>query len=211
MASPTASGPACRCARRRPATKPSPISTWTISPRARSPSPMTSWSANATRSRRCWAPDRPSEPSMADGGPKLETARLILRPTAAEDFESWAALMADDASHFIGGPQARSVAWRGFISVAGAWAIQGYSMFSVIEKASGLWVGRVGPWVPEGWPGTEVGWAVAKPAYGQGYATEASAAAIDWALETLGWTEVIHCIDPENLASQKVAERLGST
>jgi len=148
---------------------------------------------------------------MADSGPTIETARLILRPTAAEDFDAWAALMADDASHFIGGPQARSVAWRGFISVAGAWAIQGYSMFSVIEKASGLWVGRVGPWVPEGWPGTEVGWAVAKPAYGKGYATEAATAAIDWAFDTLGWTDVIHCIDPENIASQRVAERLGST
>jgi RimJ/RimL family protein N-acetyltransferase len=148
---------------------------------------------------------------MADNGPVLETARLILRPTAAEDFDFWAALMADEASKFIGGPQARSVAWRGFISVAGAWAIQGYSMFSVIEKRSGLWVGRVGPWVPEGWPGTEVGWAIAKDAYGQGYATEAATAAIDWAFDALGWTEVIHCIDPENLASQKVAERLGST
>jgi len=148
---------------------------------------------------------------MSDRGPTLETARLILRPTAAEDFDAWAALMADEASHFIGGPQARSVAWRGFISVAGAWTIQGYSMFSVIEKASGLWVGRVGPWVPEGWPGTEVGWAIAKPAYGKGYATEAATAAIDWAFETLGWTDVIHCIDPENAASQRVAERLGST
>jgi RimJ/RimL family protein N-acetyltransferase len=84
-------------------------------------------------------------------------------------------------------------------------------MFSVIEKASGLWVGRVGPWVPEGWPGTEVGWAIAKPAYGKGYATEAATAAIDWAFEALGWTDVIHCIDPENIASQRVAERLGST
>jgi RimJ/RimL family protein N-acetyltransferase len=148
---------------------------------------------------------------MADGAPTLETPRLILRPTAAEDFEAWAALMADDASHFIGGPQPRSVAWRGFISVAGAWSIQGYSMFSVIEKASGLWVGRVGPWVPDGWPGTEVGWAIAKPAYGKGYATEAATAAIDWAFEALGWTDVIHCIDPENIASQRVAERLGST
>jgi RimJ/RimL family protein N-acetyltransferase len=148
---------------------------------------------------------------MADSGPVLETARLILRPTAAEDFDAWAALMADEASKFIGGPQARSAAWRGFVSVAGAWAIQGYSMFSVIEKASGLWVGRVGPCVPEGWPGTEVGWAIAKPAYGKGYATEAAAATIDWAFDTLGWTDVIHCIDPDNVASQKVAERLGST
>ncbi|HSP77679.1 MAG TPA: GNAT family protein [Myxococcaceae bacterium] len=40
--------------------------------------------------------------------------------------------------------------------------------------------------------------------------TEAAAAAIDWAFEHLGWTEVIHCITPDNTASQKVAHRLGS-
>jgi RimJ/RimL family protein N-acetyltransferase len=148
---------------------------------------------------------------MTAQGPVLETARLILRPTQAEDFEGWAALMANEASKFIGGPQARSVAWRGFVSVAGAWAIQGYSMFSLIEKATGRWIGRAGPWVPEGWPGTEVGWGLIKDAYGKGYATEAATAAMDWAFETLGWTDVIHCIDPDNVASQKVAQRLGSS
>ena len=148
---------------------------------------------------------------MTDRGPTLETARLVLRPLAPEDFEPWAAFMADEASRFIGGPQARSVAWRGFMSVAGAWAMSGYSMFSVIEKSSGRWIGRVGPWVPEGWPGTEVGWGLVKDAYGQGYATEAAAAAIDWAFDALGWTDVIHCIDPENITSQRVAERLGSS
>ena len=147
---------------------------------------------------------------MTDVGPTLETARLILRPTRAEDFDGWAMLMADEASKFIGGPQPRSTAWRGFVSVAGAWSMHGYSMFSVIEKASGRWIGRVGPWVPEGWPGTEVGWGLNKDAYGRGYATEAAIASIDWAFDTLGWTDVIHCIDPENTASQRVAERLGS-
>ena len=34
---------------------------------------------------------------------------------------------------------------------------------------------------------------------------------MDWAFETLGWDEVIHCIDPANIPSQKVAQRLGST
>ena len=147
---------------------------------------------------------------MTDRGPTLETARLTLRPLLPEDFEPWAAFMADEASKFIGGPQTRSVAWRGFMSVAGAWAMSGYSMFSVIEKSSGRWIGRVGPWVPEGWPGTEVGWGLVKDAYGQGYATEAATAAIDWAFDVLGWTDVVHCIDPENVASQRVAERLGS-
>lgn len=83
-------------------------------------------------------------------------------------------------------------------------------MFSVIEKASGRWVGRVGPWRPEGWPGTEVGWGLLRSAWGQGYATEAAAVGIDWAFERLGWTEVIHCIAPENLSSAAVARRLGS-
>jgi RimJ/RimL family protein N-acetyltransferase len=144
-------------------------------------------------------------------GPALETERLILRPPAPEDFDSWAEFMADaEAARFIGGQQPRSSAWRGFCSMAGAWAMFGFGMFSVIEKSSGHWVGRLGPWVPEGWPGTEVGWGVVREAWGKGYATEGAAAAIDWAFDHLGWTEVIHCIDPENVASQRVAQRLGS-
>jgi RimJ/RimL family protein N-acetyltransferase len=143
--------------------------------------------------------------------PVLETERLILRPTAPEDFEAWAAFMADaEASQFVGGPQVRSIAWRGFLSMAGAWAMQGYAMFSVIEKSSRKWVGRLGPWVPEGWPGTEVGWGLAREFWGRGYATEGATAAIDWAFEHLGWDEVIHCIAPDNTASQGVARRLGS-
>ena len=119
--------------------------------------------------------------------------------------------MADaEGSRFIGGPQLRSQAWRGFMSIAGGWSMVGYSMFSVIEKSSGRWVGRIGPWVPADWPGTEVGWGLIRPAWGQGYAIEAAAATIDWVFDHLGWDEVIHCIAPENTASQRVAMRLGS-
>ena len=142
---------------------------------------------------------------------RLETERLLLRPPAREDFDAWADFMADeDAARFLGGAQPRSVAWRGFLSMAGAWAIQGFAMFSVIEKSSGRWIGRLGPWMPEGWPGTEVGWGLAREAWGNGYAIEGASAAIDWAFANLGWTEVIHTITPENVASRRVAERLGS-
>jgi RimJ/RimL family protein N-acetyltransferase len=148
---------------------------------------------------------------MAADEIRIETARLILRRTAAQDFEGWAAYMADaDASKFIGGPQPRPVAWRGFLSMAGAWAIQGYAMFSVIEKSTGRWIGRLGPWQPEGWPGSEVGWGLAREAWGRGYATEGATAAMDWAFDNLGWENVIHCIDPQNLPSKAVALRLGS-
>lgn len=143
---------------------------------------------------------------------RIETDRLILRPTQAEDFEGWAALMADEEnSRHIGGPQPRATAWRGFLSMVGAWAIQGFAMFSVIEKDSGRWIGRLGPWMPEGWPGTEVGWGIVRDAWGKGYATEGAAAAIDWAFDTLDWAEVIHTIAPDNTASQIVARKLGST
>ena len=144
--------------------------------------------------------------------PILETDRLILRAAAAEDFEPWAAFAGDEQTmRHLGGVQPRSVAWRGICQVAGAWAIRGFSMFSVIEKASGRWIGRLGPWQPEDWPGTEVAWGIARDQWGRGYATEGATAAIDYAFDVLGWTEVIHTIEPGNHASQAVARKLGAT
>ena len=55
-----------------------------------------------------------------------------------------------------------------------------------------------------------MGYAFHQDAHGKGYCTEACVAAIDWAFDTLAWTEVIHCISPANTASQNVARRLGS-
>lgn len=144
-------------------------------------------------------------------GLRLETDRLVLRPTRGEDFDAWAALAADaEACRFIGGAQPRAAAWRAFLTMVGAWHVQGFAMFSVIERDTGQWVGRVGPWQPEGWPGTEVGYTLARTAWGKGYATEAAAAAMDWAFDTLRWDEVIQTIDPANASSQSVARRLGA-
>jgi len=149
---------------------------------------------------------------LSDLGPTLETPRLILRPTRPEDFEPWAQAEGDaETMRYLGGARNRFLAWRGFMTTAGAWAINGFSMFSLIEKSTGRWVGRLGPWRPEGWPGTEVGWAVVRDAWGRGYATEGASAAMDWAVDHLGWTQIVHSIDPDNVASQAVARRLGSS
>jgi RimJ/RimL family protein N-acetyltransferase len=83
-------------------------------------------------------------------------------------------------------------------------------MFSVIEKESGRWIGRLGPWQPEGWPGPEIGWAIARDCWGKGYAVEGAIIATDWAFDTLGWSSVIHSINPANVPSQRVARKLGS-
>ena len=145
-------------------------------------------------------------------GPRLETDRLVLRLPERGDFEAFAELNADEeAMRFIGGTMLRAAAWRKFLVMPGAWAIQGFAMFSVIEKASGQWLGQLGPWQPEGWPGTEVGWAFKRSAWGRGFATEAGETAISWAFDSLGWHEVIHSIGPGNTASQALARRLGSS
>ena len=142
---------------------------------------------------------------------RIETERLVLRQQRIEDFERFAELRADEeASRHIGGVMTRAAAWRRFLEMPGAWAVQGFAMFSVVEKASGNWIGNIGPWKPEGWPGTEVGCALHRDAWGKGYALEAATAAIDWAFAELGWTEVIHSIDLDNTASQALAQRLGS-
>lgn len=149
---------------------------------------------------------------MSKPSPVLETDRLILRLPQAGDFEPWAAFMADaEAQRHLGGVQQPAVTWRVMRLMAGGWAMDGFGMFSVIEKSSNRWIGRLGPWCPADWPGTEVGWGLVRDVWGKGYATEGATAAIDWAFDTLGWTEVVHTIAPENVNSQRVAQRLGST
>ena len=142
---------------------------------------------------------------------QLETPRLILRPPTLEDFDGFAGFMADErtAKH-LGGAVPRATSWRMFAAIVGAWTLQGFSMFSFIEKSSGRWVGRGGTWMPEAWPGTEVGWGITTAAQRQGYATEAATAVIDWAFSSLGWKNVIHCIEPSNHASIATARSLGS-
>jgi RimJ/RimL family protein N-acetyltransferase len=144
-------------------------------------------------------------------GPVLETPRLTLRPPRAEDFEGWLELMSDpDSARFIGGVQPPNGAWRGLAATAGSWALQGFGMFSVLERETGRWVGRVGPLHPHGWPGPEIGWGLVRPAWGRGYALEAATAAMNWTFDHLGWAEVIHVIKAENAPSRALARRLGS-
>jgi RimJ/RimL family protein N-acetyltransferase len=142
--------------------------------------------------------------------PVLETARLILRPPVEADFDAWAMFDADArATAFFGGPKNRAAAWEMLASAAGMWALRGCGLFSVFEKSSQRWAGRIGPWKPEG-ATAEIGWAVLPEFWGRGYATEGAATAIDWAVDQLGWTEIAHCIDAGNAASIAVAHRLGA-
>ena len=96
------------------------------------------------------------------------------------------------------------------MTMIGAWHANGFGMFAVIEKETGQWIGRVGPWEPDGWPGHEIGWALVRDRWGRGYAVEGAIAATNWAFDALGWENIIHSIAPDNHASQRVAQKLGS-
>jgi len=99
--------------------------------------------------------------------------------------------------------------WREIAMHIGHWGLRGYGQWALERKEDGASIGRAGLWNPPGWPGLEVGWKLARPTWGNGYATEAGAAAIEWTWATLDTDELISIIQPGNTASIRVAERLG--
>lgn len=145
--------------------------------------------------------------------PVLETERLVLRAWTAQDFEDYAAFLADpDVTRYLTGePMARNDAWRNMATIIGHWVLRGYGPWAVARKEDGAFIGRVGLWNPEGWPGLEVGWTLGRNYWGRGYATEAARASLDFGFLTQNAARLISVIDVRNAASQAVAARLGET
>ena len=143
----------------------------------------------------------------------METERLILRHIDIErDLDGWTEMMSDEETvRFIGGQTMdRAASWRTMALMIGHQQVRGYSFYSVIEKATDSFVGRIGAWSPEGWPEPEIGWAVHPAHVRKGFAKEAAAACVDYVFNTLGWDRVIHVIAEDNIASIKTAEAIGS-
>lgn len=141
----------------------------------------------------------------------IETANLILRRPVAADWEAYRDFALSDRATTLGGPHTVGRAWRIFASELGHWDIRGYGMFAVTRKGSDEALALIGPWVPEDWPETEVGWMVlSDAAQGTGLAYEAADATIDHAYHVLGWQTVVSYIAPENTRSIRLAERLGA-
>ncbi len=144
----------------------------------------------------------------------LETERLLLRPFREEDLDAYAQMCADpEVMRYIGAgvPLSREESWRQMAMFLGHWELRGYGIWAAQEKSSGELLGRVGLYNPEGWPGLEVGWLLERDAWGNGYATEAGQASLDWAFSELGADHVISLIRPDNTASIAVARRIGES
>ena len=150
---------------------------------------------------------------MTGSIPTLVTERLILRALAESDLDAYAEMMADpDVTRFLGDgkPLARPDAWRQLAFFLGHWELRGFGIWAVEHRTSGTFIGRIGCYEPEGWPGFEIGYALARPFWGQGYATEGVTTSLTYARETLRRDRIISLIRPANVPSIRVAERLGA-
>ena len=151
------------------------------------------------------------------GAPVLETARLTLRPFHLDDVDAQAAMMADAQvmRHLGGQPLPREDSWRKLLCGAGLWALFGYGYWAVERRSDKAMIGQIGfadfkrGIEPEIENIPEMGWLFAAEASGQGHATEAGLAALDWIDAALDPPEIAAIIDAANAPSIRVAEKLG--
>lgn len=145
--------------------------------------------------------------------PRFETDRLVLRGFEQSDLGAYAAMMGDpEVTRYLGDgkPLSRSDAWRQMAMFNGHWVLRGFGMWAVEEKNSGEFLGRVGCLEPEGWPAFEIGYSLARAAWGNGFALEAAAFSLRYAREVLKRSEIVSFIRPLNAASVRVAVSLGA-
>jgi RimJ/RimL family protein N-acetyltransferase len=144
--------------------------------------------------------------------PTLTTDRLTLRPFRDDDLDAYAQMCADpEVMRYIGEGKtmSRAETWRLIAFYVGHWQLRGFGLWALEERASGRFVGEAGLQQPEGWPGFELGWTLARTSWGKGYATEAAREALRYAFEVLDRDHVISLIHPANHPSIRLAERLG--
>lgn len=145
---------------------------------------------------------------------ELHTGRLILRRWRKEDLDPFAAMNADaEVMEFFPEPLDRRSSDLLVSRIEAGFAEQGFGLWALEVAASGKFIGFTGLSIPRFeaafTPSVEVGWRLARRAWGQGYATEAATAVLDAAFGPLGLTEVVSFTSTANLRSQAVMRRLG--
>ena len=147
--------------------------------------------------------------------PEISTERLIMRGWQESDLAPWAAMNADPEVRRYLGPLLT-------FEQASAWVLNfqdeldryGFGFWALEVSASGEFIGFTGlRALDEEMPftGVELGWRLARPAWGHGYATEAARAALAYGFDILGLPEIIAVTMARNLRSRAVMQRIGMT
>ncbi|HEX4865697.1 MAG TPA: GNAT family N-acetyltransferase [Acidimicrobiales bacterium] len=148
--------------------------------------------------------------------PRIESARLVLRGWTLADLEPFAAMNADPQvmEHF---PSTLShqqsdelVDW-----IVADFERDGFGLWALEVRETAEFIGFTGLSVPSFealfTPAVEIGWRLAKSAWGNGFATEAATAALDFGFNQTRLSEVVSFTSVTNLRSQAVMHRLGMT
>ncbi len=142
--------------------------------------------------------------------PTLETDRLNLRPPTAEDWPEYSRLMMSERSIFMGGPFSLGNAWGLYCNDVAQWALMGVGALMIEERLSGICLGQVGINSGPLFPEDELGWLLYSHAEGKGYAYEAALALKNWAFQERKLETLVSYVDPPNIRSRSLAERLGA-
>ena len=146
---------------------------------------------------------------------ELHTPRLHLRRWCDDDLEEFAALNADpEVCEFLPSTLDRAASDAMVERIEAHHDLHGFGLWCVDVPDEGC-VGFVGLAIPAFeapfLPAAEVGWRLARRAWGRAYATEGAVAVLDAAFGPIGLDEVISFTVPANLRSRAVMERLGLT
>jgi RimJ/RimL family protein N-acetyltransferase len=146
----------------------------------------------------------------------LETPRLILRHQVPADLDDLWALYCDPAitKYIPDAPHTREEAREEL-----EWHMNGHprnpdlGLWATIHKETEKFIGRCGllPWTIDGHQEVEVAYTIARSYWGQGLGTEAAQAILQYGFEILNLSRLVSLIEPENVASQRVAEKIGMT
>lgn len=149
---------------------------------------------------------------VATGWLWLQTPRLTLRPLCDDDLDEISLLLGDtDALALWGGPLDPDGARRWIERNATRYQSDGFGRCAILLRATGELVGDCGliRTTVEGVDVVELGWIVRKADWGRGIATEAAQAWRDHAFAELGLHRIVSMISEQNVASRRVAEKLG--
>ncbi|MEL6272570.1 MAG: GNAT family N-acetyltransferase [Chloroflexota bacterium] len=150
--------------------------------------------------------------------PTIETERLLLRPYRLEDASDYARHIFSDADVMrfmnVEGkvPQYPFLQAKSYIVERNRqWDRRGYGAWALVEKATDRFMGHVGLFIIDNTDVIEVGYALGRTFWGNGYATEAAHATLRYGFDVVGLDEIVAVAFPENTASLRVMEKVGMT
>ena len=143
----------------------------------------------------------------------ITTERLCLRPFTSADLDDLAAILGDPEvmRYSLMTPKSREETKSALDGILSTYEKEDFGLYAVVNKTEGKLIGYCG-FVPrrvDGEREIELGCGLAHAYWGKGLASEATKACRDYGFGKLGFQRLISIFDPRNLASIRVAEKLG--